>query len=292
MKFEEILRQYNVPVAPTNHHHARMGWVQFDCPFCGKGNRKYHMGYRTSAGYVNCWRCGRHPLGAVLVAACGLAPNAAKALLAGLERPRTALTRPTGTMRPPAGVGPLGPAHRRYLTSRGYDPDRLIALWGIGGIGLHAPRLRWRVYIPIHYNDTPVSWTTRSIAPAHRLRYVSAKAQEESMNHKELLYGEEYARYAVIVHEGPTDVWATGPGAVAVLGTAYCRAQVAKIARYPRRYICFDNQPDAQKRAKRLCDDLCAFTGVTENVVLDAKDASTALLENPDELRELRSLLE
>ena len=62
MEFSEILTEYNIPIAPEKHHHAREGWIQFDCPFCGKDSQGWHMGYSLENNFANCWRCGNHGL--------------------------------------------------------------------------------------------------------------------------------------------------------------------------------------------------------------------------------------
>ena len=62
MILRELLAKHGIPVAADNHHHARRGWLQFDCPFCSKNSRRYRMGYSISRGSVNCWVCGKHSL--------------------------------------------------------------------------------------------------------------------------------------------------------------------------------------------------------------------------------------
>jgi hypothetical protein len=109
------------------------------------------------------------------------------------------------------------------------------------------------------------------------------------MSRKDLLYGEDYCRDAIVVTEGPTDAWRIGPGAVATFGLAYSRAQVLRISRYPLRVICFDSEPEAQRQARRMRDELTAFPGETVIVRLDSKDAASA---KPKEVRQLREFLE
>jgi DNA primase len=132
-----------------------------------------------------------------------------------------------------------------------------------------------------------VSWTTRSISYSDRVtRYVSAALDEEKIFHKELLYGEDFARHAVIVNEGILDAWRIGPGAVATFGSGYSQEQLERIAKYPTRAICFDNEPEAQKRARKLSNDLSALPGETYNVLLDKKDAADESKENIKRLRQ------
>jgi hypothetical protein len=276
MKFDELLRVASIPIAPTNHKHARYGWVQFDCPYCGRGSRRYHMGYNTGGRYVNCWRCGRRDLADVISLLLNISIGQAKRHIVDLPVLRARRTFETrGTLHPPTGTAPLHPAHCAYLRDRGFDPEGLVRLWGIRGTSITA-RLPWRIYIPIYLDGEEVSWTTRAIAPEVERRYVGAGKHEEAVPAKSLLYGMDYARHAIIIHEGPTDVWATGPGAVATMGQDYSRAQVEWMARYLVRATCFDNVPDAQRRARRLADLLAVFPGETMNIVLSGKDAATS----------------
>lgn len=133
-----------------------------------------------------------------------------------------------------------------------------------------------------------VSWTTRSISDRHSERYISASPQEESIDHKTLLYSEDYVRETIIVCEGPTDVWRIGPGAVSTFGTSFSQGQVDKICRYPRRVVCFDRESFAQRRAAELCDLISPFPGETFNIKLETgKDPGNCDIK---EIKKLRSL--
>ena len=266
MTLEELLAANNIPTRVE-----RRGWLQLTCPNC---RRQWYLGYQTAYGYFHCWKCGRQDFHNT-VKALGFTYADAR----GLDRRRQRLPpdlKPTGRFIKPAGVEGLHPAHERYLKRRGFKPAEIVRLWGVGGIGPHAPRLRWRLYLPISYHGRTVSWTTRAIADNVKLRYISAGLEEEAVPHKNILYGSDACRHAVVVCEGPTDAWAIGPGAVATLGVSYSPAQVAEMARYPVRAICFDAEAGAQQRARRLMADLAVFPGTTSNIVLDAKDPATA----------------
>jgi hypothetical protein len=95
----------------------------------------------------------------------------------------------------------------------------------------------------------------------------------------------EACRHAIVITEGPTDAWAVGPGAGALFGTAFTPAQVAELVTIPRRVVCFDSSPAAQQQAAKLAEQLSCFPGITENVLLDAKDPGSATQK---ELRLLR----
>lgn len=283
MQFKELLREYNIRYE-TEGKYSRPGWIQFRCPFCMSGSdpHKLYMGFNLQFGYCNCWRCGKHSIASVISELAGIPFYNAKQLTEGIEiEHRGPVEKLQGKLVLPKAIGPLLPVHKKYLRGRGFDPAEIARLWNVGGIGLSS-RFAWRLYIPIYLHGEQVSWTTRATREDGS-RYISAGLAEESYPHKSLLYGEEYCRHAVIVHEGPTDVWATGPGAVATMGVLVSRSQVLRLSKYLTRVICFDNEPEAQRRARRLADLLTPFPGETYNVVLDAKDAGSS-----DEIWKLR----
>lgn len=288
MEFKEILQDHRIQFRTEGHHHTRPGWINFDCPYCGKGSRKWHMGYNTQFGYVTCWRCGRHNVFDVLIELTGMERSEVGSALRGLElsnAPTKAQNR--GTLAIPACVGSLTGPHRKYLEKRGFDSDRIAKLWGLGGIGANGGRfgLAWRLFIPIHYHGEIVSWTTRSLSDTSDKKYRTARENEESMSHKTLLYGEDYCKQTAIVFEGCPDVWAVGPGAVATLGTIWSVAQLKALLKFPRRVVCFDNEEVAQRRAVALCQKLAmADEYETVNLVVSRKgrDLST---KGIDELR-------
>lgn len=289
MNFAQLLEDHGIETA-TDHHHSRPGWIQIDCPFCGAGSGGYHMGYNITSNYTNCWRCGSHSIVQTLMVLLGIGAKKAIELRDSLdaEDGRQFEKKPRGKLVLPDGIGGLLAPHKTYLhQERGFSPTKLTRLWGIQGIGL-ASRLSWRVFIPIIHQGEVVSWTTRALKDSGS-RYIGAAPHEEAIDRRELLYGEDYCRHACIVHEGPTDVWAIGPGAVCTMGTGYSRAQLLRISKYALRIICFDREPEAQRRAKKLADDLCVFPGTTRNVVIDAKDAASATHKQRDRVRALLS---
>lgn len=289
MRFEDILSRYGVPYQ-TEGRYCRPGWLQFDCPFCdgGKDPNKPYCGFNLAGNYVHCWRCGAHNLTKTVSLVCRVDWPTALALTGDIERTRINPDdiKPQGKLIMPKGVGPLLSCHKRYLRKRRFDPDELKATWKIRGIGL-ASKLAWSIFIPIHYHGEVVSWTTRTLCD-DGIRYISAGLVEESIPHKTLLFGEDFATTTTIICEGPFDVFAIGPGAVATLGTSTTPAQLLRMSRYPRRILCFDSEPAAQKRASVLCNQLAVFPGETFNLTLTADDPGSA---KPRELRAIRKLL-
>lgn len=284
MTIQEVLKSLRVEFKDSGHHHCRPGWVQVrDCPFCGSKN--YHLGFNVLARFFTCWRCRYHHTIPTLIR-LGATPDAARDFYSQTGKRVTVVRERAEKLKEPPGVGPMLKCHKRYLEKRGFEPDEVSSVWGVKGIGLEA-KLRYRLYIPIFHQGVQVSWTTRAIGDKVTQRYISASAKEETMNHKELIYGMDMCHQSIIAVEGPTDAWAIGPGAGALFGTAFTMQQVEQLARFPYRFVCFDNSKDAQRRALEIAYLLTPFAGTTVNVQLDAKDPGSA---SQGEIRALRKL--
>jgi len=273
MNFSDILSQHNIEIAPESNEHARPGWLQVDCPFCEKEAKQFHMGYSLEGNYVNCYRCGYHSLISTLMEMTEKSYRNCNKMLEELETETFDTPSIKGKLVIPDGVGELKRVHKKYLRGRNFDVKDIQKTWQIKGIGMHAS-LAWRIFIPIIYRGDIVSWTTRSVSSDNPKRYISASKEHEALPAKSLLYGEDLTNDAIIICEGPLDVWRIGPGAVATMGVGYSQGQVEKIIKHHKRIICFDNEPEAQKRAKRLCNDISSFPGETFNAVLNGKDAA------------------
>ncbi len=287
MQFLDILKEYNITyIEGGTHRHVRSGYIGLDCPFCGTLG-KYHMGYNVQHGFCACWHCGSHSPVKVLRALTGRAFAACKHLMQQVSvRHDFKKVVHSGTFKAPVGIGPLKSQHRRYLQNRGLDPQKMVNLWGVQGISI-AARYSWSIWIPICQYGRQVSWTTRSIGKNPPRRYTHADPSQEMVPIKQLLFGEDYCRHSIIVCEGPFDVFRIGPGAVATMGTVYTREQMLKIAKYPERAICFDNEPAAQRMAQRLVSELTMFPGNTYNIVLSSGDPGEAIQEEIDLLRKV-----
>jgi hypothetical protein len=279
-----IFEQLRVETVGPEHRHVRPGWLGVvHCPFCGSD--KAHLGFPENGVRGNCYRCGPHSLWDVLIEITRDRRVVAEAMAdLRLERSAPAGPRSSGRYAPPKGVGPLRANHTAYLAGRGVGASQ-AASGGIQGIGL-ASRLPWRLFLPVFRQGRPVSWTTRSISARAERRYVSADPAEEDEPIKTLLYGEDMARNAVVVVEGPMDAVRVGPGAVALFGLNVTDAQVLKIAGFPLRVICMDNDERAQAVGRRLASQLAGFPGETAVVRLESgTDPGSA---DPEEIAELR----
>ncbi len=285
-----IFRALNIPfVESGEHHHVREGWLGLDCPLCSPNAQKYRLGFNKTGRYFSCWICGPQSAYEMICELAGVSGRAASQIVGeikGGEYTRPQKTPHRGKLKLPAGLTGLLPQHVRYLKARKLDAEKITRQWGLQGLGPLAGRLAWRVFIPITNKGEVVSWTTRSISPTARRRYVSASPQEESIHHKSLLFGSDHARHAIVINEGPINALTIGPGGVATLGVDYTQLQFLKMTKFPVRAICFDNEPDAQRRARKLLNQFIGLPGESYNIILESgKDLNAA---DPTEVDEIR----
>lgn len=286
MRLLDFLEKYSVTTAPRGHHHVSPGWVGIDCPKCSPDSGRFRLGLNLTSLAAHCWVCGRLNTREMLTELTGLPKRKVWGLLEREESYQTYARQGNTALKVPFGVGELLPAHRDYLERRDFDPDALAKDWGIRGIGPVSERgLEWTLYIPIIFSGETVNWVTRTLKNEGK-RYHACPAEWEKVPRNHLLYGEDKCSHTIIVVEGPTDAWRIGTGAVGTFGTSYSHAQLWKLGKYPRRTVCFDNEPPAQMRARGLCTELTAFLGTTHNVLLSAKDPASA---DTTEIQELRN---
>lgn len=282
----EILTEYQVDFRHAGESsHVTSGWIGVICPYCGEGTGKYGLGIHLERLTCSCWKCGSHYLPEVIQLLTRLPWSTVREILRGLPKHTTVPgERIVGTLRFPPGIEPMALPHRNYLKGRNIDPDYAAQVWGVRGIGLTGS-LAWRLFIPVSLRGEIVTWTTRALSD-EGIRYLSAAKSMEKYSIKSLLLGEDLTRNAIVVCEGPLDAIRIGPGAVATCGLGVSPEQRARIALYPTRVICFDNEPEAQRRAQKLCRDLEVYPGTTTNILLETgKDPGDCDRSEIEEIR-------
>jgi hypothetical protein len=296
--FIDLLRKLGIPYKRHGESgKVTTGWAGLPCPFCrhvARDGDPNLLGI-SPTGAVTCWLCGPHSQVDTLAALTGRTPGQCARQLkefyaaGGLPPPPATTHAPAGRLALPRGIGGLLAPHRKYLKSRGFDPDELVQVWKLRGLGI-AGDLSWRLFIPIEQAGEVVSWTTRSIDPNARRRYVSAPQEAEKVPAKHCLYGGDLCGHGVVICEGPADAWAVGPGGISLLGTGYSNVQVSRLAAHAVRAVVFDREPAARGRACRLATRLTSLPGVTEVVTLEhGADPADCLLTAAGR-RELRAI--
>lgn len=287
MNLEEVLRDHRIDFDVSGRNKSRVGWINMKCCYC---QRDPYLGYSIEGRAFSCWMCGRHPVAETLQRLTGMSQSEAITISRGLPRTETIARKERGKLVLPEDLGPLLPAHKKYLKGRGFDPDQLVQLWDIRGIGRLGGRLAWFVWIPIYVDGEIVTWTSRRITNQEP-RYVSAKPSESTIPIDETLFGIDYCRSSIICVEGPLDVLALGPGSVCAFGLRYSARQKETISGFPLRCFLFDSGAEetaAQRRAKQLCDQLSVLPGTTKRIILESgNDPASCSEEEREEIRKM-----
>lgn len=263
------------------HIRKNSSWVQMVCPVCGTDH--LWLGYDTEKDYFNCFNHG-HATAYELFREWFPDRNPREFLDLLDKAPHEEVEEliKTGSYKPPVPVCPLldFKRHCAYVKGRGLDPEEMAHRWEWGAIPINGEQqYRDRLFFPVHNRDgVPVSWQTRTILQNQTIRYLTAPKDREAESIKSLLYGEHLVDpyKTVIICEGVFDAVSVGVNAVATFGKKLTQAQRLRIAWYPKRIICFDDEKDTKEQARELAALLEPMGGKTDCVFLDAHDPATA----------------
>lgn len=273
MDIQRLLSDHNIPFAlPGDHHHASPGWVNVHCPFCG--GQSFHLGISVDHGNCHCWRCGGHSLADTLCQTLHISLGQAFGIIEKYKgtsaRKQQTRTEPKVSIHPlrfPRPFSPLTNSGISYLSKRKFDPEQLAHDWELRQTGpaayLDGISYGQRIIIPIHWKNEMVSFQARDITGRSELRYLACPKPRERIHHKHIVYGkqERWGDYpALIIVEGPTDVWRLGFCAVAVFGIEFTIQQVLTLAKAHNQFVLlFDPEPLAQRQATKLATKLLAL---------------------------------
>jgi len=290
--FERFARDHRVPSYTSGHKQCQPGWVQLNCPYCS-GNPGPHLGFNLREGYFNCWRCGFHRTTEVISSVLSCSDKEAFRIMKQYES--TGPIRILGKIKHidgvrkeakfPSGTTKLKKRHKRYLKSRGFDPDKLEEIWDLKGTGMYGD-YKYRIIVPIYHGGRRVSFQGRDVTDKQELKYKACQQEKEARYHKRCLYGLNLLpdKDAVVV-EGVTDVWRLGPGAIATFGISYTKAQVRLLGKLRNKYILYDSaDPQAVAQGEKLANELSFYPGNVEIIEIDERDPAEMTPWDADKL--------
>ena len=270
LNFIRLCTELNISyLDESGHHHAHDGWVQVNCPFCTDGTHGWHLGYSLDGGSMNCWRCGKHSLREFLALALKHKSISVSQAIRKYEDKTFVPTKKEAKIRRkkatvPPYMSPLKSIHKTYLKETKFKKG-IIQEWDLWGTTGMAGKWSWRIIAPIRdENFNIVSYSGRAISKAVIPRWKHSKNEEMSMDPRRIIYGIEKIQDRVLIVEGISDVWRMGPGAVGLLGIDWKIEQASILKNFSHRFIMFDPERLAQKRAKELAEWLSPFKGETE----------------------------
>lgn len=286
-----LYKNHNVPFITTGNKHCLPGWVQTNCCFC-MGPRNYHLGFNMINEYFNCWRCGWHPLDAVIATILKQTIYEARNTIQEYRtgKPTVPASAPIEIKRPtkievPGGT--LMKPHLDYLKKRGFDNESiewLVSTYKLKGTGPVGPD-SFRIVAPIYFDGNLVSYQGRDYTEKSPLKYKACPKSLEIRDHKDCLYAMDLVKGdTVVIVEGIVDAWKLGPGAVATFGSAFTWAQVRLLVeRWNRHVILFD--PDADIEIHKLATAISGLCKTTTVAILKGwKDPGELTLEKGEEI--------
>ena len=245
-------------------------YVGFPCPFCGKGG--YHFGIHKVFGSCSCWVCGQHSLYEAIELLTGIPPkeiidNYSNILYSNYQDAQKEVQRASKCIVPGK---PIQAIHREYLEGRQFDPDYLVYKYKITGTVLERPS--FRVVFPITVNNRVVSWQGRTIGNDKR-KYIFPKPEEEVIPNSQILFNlDNCYKDTVLVVEGVFDTLRFGDNCVATFGSGVTEAQLYILMNnFKKVFFLFDNDEEAQKKAKKYLTILNNCGIITENLCLEGE---------------------
>lgn len=286
-----LLKDTGIPYRLTGDRACHEGWVQVPCPFCSPDKENWYLGLSLLSGAINCWKCGPHGI-LQTVSAMRISKVAGGEIRLSDYETGSTFTKKQEVNRKLVeipGQTPLSPIHKKYLCQRKFDVEKIVAEWDLKGTSNMSGRWNWRITSPIKNKvGETVAYTGRSVNPDVSPRWLHSKNEEAGESPKKFLYGIEKVLHRVLIVEGPSDVWRMGPGAVATLGISWKWEQVYILQRIPNRFILYDPERTALKRAEMLAEALSGHGGVVEILKGHKKDPGDFYQRDADALmREL-----
>jgi len=250
----------------TSGKNCQKGWVNFTCPFCG--DKSNHLGFNLENNYFHCWRCGAHPIEKVLRKWTN--SKNVNYLIKKYSYDYTNVNNlihiekinNDNEIKFPIGIDKINDKHKNYLLKRNFNPQEIEEKWKILGTShfsiLDNIDFKWRIIIPIFWNNEIVSYQARSIINDYEPRYINCPSKYEKIHLKNIIY--KYPTYnenKAIAVEGVFSVWRLGEAAFATFGAKFTNEQIRIISKlFKRVLICFDNDEAGRIAAKKLQSEL------------------------------------
>lgn len=274
MDFIKLFEDYNIPYNTK----INRGWVNSNCPYCDTKIDSFNMGFNPAQDYCTCWKCGGHNLQLTLSKLLSIPKTQIDEVIEQYKGRTSLLNTLNGKKIAKAKhlelpTDTFTPLERKYLKERNFSPKLLHEKYKLVGGGISGD-WKYRIIIPLIINGKIVSWTGRSILDKATLkqlnipRYKNLSIEESVINPKECLFNVDNAQgKTVVLTEGAFDVMRLGDGFICSFGTTLTQTQIKEISqRYEKVFIMFDNEPEAQEKARKFGMQLSAI-GVDVEVV-------------------------
>jgi hypothetical protein len=272
----KIYKKYNIKYY-TEGKNVSQNWINIQCPCCS--DKSWHLGFNSEKQYYYCWKCQYHSIKEIFtklkIPLSELKNNTQSIILNKLNNKeiiKKDFILP-GTK--------LNDNHKNYLLNRDFDANYLENKYKLLGTNHLDQKYKFRIIIPIIYNNQIVSFTSRDYTNKQTLRYISCPKEMEIIEHKNILFNYDNCQNSfIIIVEGIFDCFRMDDNCCATFGISYTKEQVNLLTKYETIYICFDNEIDAQKQAEKLGNEL---SGIGKNVfIVNIPDQYKDMAEMPE----------
>ena len=268
--FKRIFKESHIP----NRNDINRGWTNVNCPFCVNPiDTHFNGGFNYISPRYNCWRCGNHSYYDALSKILGIPVNQVSQFVKDYTyiAPEKEIKRVAQAEYLDLPGFKLNEQERQYLLNRGYDINYLINKFHIRGGGI-AGDWAYRIILPIYYKKLLVSWVGRTILSKEQIRqcesmgvkiprYKNLDIEQSVIAPKDIFFNlDNSTGNTVIICEGAFDVMKMGENCICSLGTSVTRQQELFLKdKYKKVFICFDNEYEAQEKARHLGRNLASL---------------------------------
>ena len=233
MDFQKLFEDYNVKYSLKTNK----GWVNTKCIYCGGSS--YKLGFNPKNDFCTCFACGYHNLNDTLCRLLNIQKNELLSVLPkyyGRYSVVSQLNKKTVShLQLPSTVFTF--AERKYLIGRNFSPRHLKQKYKIAGGGIYG-EWKYRIIIPVFFNNKLVSWTARSILDKKTLqaldipRYKNLSAEKSVIDPKKVLFNYDSCGTAAALLEGPFDVLRFGDNSICSFGINLTQEQFYQKQKY------------------------------------------------------------
>jgi len=254
MDYVALFKEYQIPMDLSR---LKAGWVNTPCPYCGGAS--FHLGFNFLHDYCTCFKCGGHNLRMTLSKLLNVPSNTLTTILESFQTKNKILAKlnekkPLNKTKIELPNYTLSLAEKNYLLDRRFNPYELIEKYNIQGGGWCNNDWKNRIIIPIYVSSKLVSWVGRTILPNREPRYRFLTNAESVINPKKIFFNlDNCSNNYVILLEGLFDVMRLGNDCICGFGIALTRTQIMYLSeRFKKVFILYDNERNAQKRARSI----------------------------------------
>ncbi len=253
----KIYQKYNIKYY-TEGKNVSQNWINIQCPCCS--DKSWHLGFNLEKQYYFCWKCQYHSIKEIFlklkIPLSELKNNNQQIILNQLNKKEIIKKE---FILPGSKIKDNDPPSN-YFLKRKFDPGFIINKYQLLWCNHLDPKYKFRIIIPIIYNNQIVSFTSRDYTDKQELRYISCPKEMEIIEHKNILFNFDNCKNNyIIVVEGIFDCFRLGDNCCATFGISYTKQQLNLLSNYENIYILFDNEIDAQKQAEKLGNELSAI---------------------------------